>query len=98
MRSLQDTIYNWLTIKVVADVRKDDSAAQETETLFKSMLMEDHEITSIEFVKEEPMYYVSYEQHGEMKKTRFPIELIDVMINQISEEPERYKNYENEEA
>ena len=98
MRSLQDTIYNWLTIKVVADVRKDDSAAQETEALFKSMLMEDHEITSINFTKEEPMYYVTYEQHGEMKKTRFPIELIDVMINQMSDEPDKYKNYDKEQA
>lgn len=34
MQSLQDTIYNWLTIKLVAESRPDDLAAQENDAIF----------------------------------------------------------------
>jgi hypothetical protein len=30
----------------------------------------------------------------EMKKQRYPIELIDIMLDQIQLEPEKYKNIE----
>ncbi|WP_078381039.1 hypothetical protein [Sutcliffiella halmapala] len=94
MRSLQDTLYNWLTIKVVAEARSDDKSAQDTLQLFSSILIDDHKLTDVEVTKEEPMYYVSYIKDGEAHKVRFPIELIDVMIEQINNEPEKYQNYE----
>ncbi|WP_026692174.1 hypothetical protein [Peribacillus kribbensis] len=93
MRSLQDALYNWLSIKVVCDARPEDTAAQETQQLFHAMLVEDHNISSIEISREEPMYYLTYDKDGETHKTRFPIELIDAMLNQIEQEPERYKNF-----
>lgn len=97
MFSLQDTLYNWLTIKVVCDARPDDTAAKETFELFEKSLLEEHKVTDIEVQKEEPMYYISYTVDGERKKQRYPIELIDIMLNQINQNPERYENFPMEE-
>lgn len=96
MKSLQDALYNWLTIKVVCDARPDDTAAIETRDLFENVLREDHGVSNIEVKKEDPMYFVSYDVNGENKKQRYPVELIDIMLSQINQNPERYENYPTE--
>lgn len=93
MNSLQDALYNWLTIKVVIDERPDDTAAVETEKTFYDMLKDDHSLTNIDVTKDDEMYYVHFDHEGERKKQRFPRELIEVMLNQINQQPERYRNY-----
>ncbi len=97
MRSVQDCIYNWLTIKVVCDARPDDTAAGETRDHFEEMLASEYKVTNIVTTTDDDFYYVSYEQGEESKKTRFPRELIEVMLNQINQEPEKYVNYPMEE-
>jgi hypothetical protein len=97
MRSAQDALYNWLTIKVVSDARPDDTAAKETKDLFDEILANEHHVTNIEISKDETMYFVSYHEGEEAKKTRFPRELIEVTLNQINENPDRYQNYPTEE-
>jgi hypothetical protein len=93
MKTIQDAIYNWLTIKVVADARPDDHAAQETLAFFDLLLKEDHEVESLTFTKDDVMYLVAYVTHGEEKVTRFPVEFIDVIYEQIEREPHKYVNY-----
>lgn len=93
MKSLQDAIYNWLTIKVVLDFRPDDLAAAETEKMFLDILKNEHLLTDITVTKDLMMYYVNYEQSGEQKMHRFPRELVEVMLRQINREPEKYENY-----
>jgi hypothetical protein len=93
MKSLQDTLYNWLTIKVVVDERPDDTAAVDTEKMFYDMLVEEQGLQNIEVTTDAVMYYVHYDLDGERKSSRFPRELIEVMLNQINESPERYANY-----
>lgn len=93
MNSLQDNLYNWLTIKIVSDERPNDTAAVETEKMFGEMLIQEHGLTNIVIEKDEVMYYVHFDQNGERKKSRFPRELIEVMLNQINSEPEKYVNY-----
>lgn len=92
MKSVQDTLYNWLTIKVVCDARPDDTAARDTLNLFEEMLA-DLNLSNIEVTTDVVMYYVSYQQGEETKKTRFPRELIEVMLQQINQEPGKYENY-----
>jgi len=92
MKSVQDTLYNWLTIKVVCDARPDDTAARDTLNLFEEMLA-DLKLTNIKVTEDVVMYYVSYQQGEETKKTRFPRELIEVMLQQINQEPEKYENF-----
>jgi hypothetical protein len=93
MKSLQDALYNWLTIKVVADARPDDEAAQETEVFFAEILKNDFQVTDIEVSKDEVMYLIKFQKGNEQKTARFPVELIDVMLEQINREPEKYINY-----
>ncbi|WP_077211891.1 hypothetical protein [Bacillus dakarensis] len=96
MKSLQDALYNWLTIKVVTDVRPDDAAALETEEMFFGMLENEHGVSDIEVTKDDVMYYVHYQQKGERKMYRYPRELIEVMLDQINAEPEKYRNFPEE--
>ncbi|PLR79215.1 hypothetical protein CU633_01535 [Bacillus sp. V3-13] len=93
MRSLQDALYNWLSIKVVSDARPDDTAAKDTTKLFEELLAKDHGISEIVITKGETMYELTYSHQNQEKKSSFPVELIDVMINQIEEEPEKFINY-----
>lgn len=92
MASLQDTLYNWLTIKVVSNARPDDTAARNTTAHFEEILSREHGVTELEIIKNEPMYDVFFFHEGEKKKKRFPIELSDFMLNQINENPEWFEN------
>ncbi|GGE66742.1 hypothetical protein [Priestia taiwanensis] len=94
MKSVQDALYNWLTIKVVADARPDDKAAQETYELFDSILKEEHNIHEVEIEVNEEMYLVTYVKGEERKNTRFPAELIDCYLDSMHREPEKFVNYE----
>ncbi|MDR7236141.1 hypothetical protein [Neobacillus drentensis] len=96
MKSVQDTLYNWLTIKVVCDARPDDTAAKDTLNLFEEMIADLH-LSNLLVSKDDLMYYVSYQQGEETKKARFPQELIEVMLKQINQDPEKYENYPIEE-
>ena len=93
MKSLQDALYNWLTIKVVSEDRPEDSSAYDTTKLFEVILTEDHGLVNIQVTKDDQMYYVDYEKDGQNNRSRFPIELIEVMLLQMRSEPEKFKNY-----
>lgn len=93
MKSVQDSLYNWLTIKVVSDARPEDLAATETEEMFLRILKEEHGITDLIINKEEEFYDLSYRLKDESKTTRFPRELVEGMLEQINESPDRYKIY-----
>lgn len=93
MKSVQDALYNWLTIKVVSDARPDDKAAIETKDLFENILSEDYGLSDIKITKDDSMYFVSYTKNDESQKIRFPVELIEFLLNQMNEEPEKYINY-----
>ncbi|MFJ8530672.1 hypothetical protein [Bacillus sp. NPDC094106] len=91
MRSVQDALYNWLTIKTVMEARPHDVAAQETYELFHNMLYEDYQLKNITVEKDEEMYVITYEKDGEIRSARFPLELIDCFLEQMNREPEKYK-------
>lgn len=94
MKTLQDALYNWLTIRVVCDARPDDTAARDTEEFFMQLLKDDHQVIINSVTKTKPFYFVEYKLGDEIKKQRFPIELIDIMLDQIQLEPDKYKNIE----
>lgn len=93
MKSLQDALYNWLTIKVVSDARPEDTAAFDTKQMFEQILTEEHNADSPEVSKDAIMYYVTVQQAGKAKEYRFPRDLIEVMLEQIRQEPDKYINY-----
>jgi hypothetical protein len=96
LKSLQDALYNWLTIKVVCDERPDDKAAIETKELFDDLLKKDHGVSEIKVTVDTVMYYLEYYHLNELKKVKYPRELIEIMLNQINQEPEKYVNYPDE--
>ncbi|WP_071459309.1 hypothetical protein [Bacillus massilinigeriensis] len=96
MRSLQDSLYNWLTIKIVSDARPEDKAARETAELFASILADEYGVRYPEITVDEELYYVQAVSKGEEKKYRFPRELVEGMLSQINNEPEKYVNYPEE--
>jgi hypothetical protein len=85
--NLQDTIYNWLSIKQVSDARPSDHAAKDTYDFFDEILKDDHGIEQIEIEKDEVMYVVNYVKSGEENSFKFPIELIDALLLSIESEP-----------
>ncbi|WP_425515827.1 hypothetical protein [Mesobacillus maritimus] len=91
--SLQDKLYNWLTIKVVVDARPEDTAARDTMNMFEQLLADENGIKSPEVTVDEDMYYIAVKSDEQQKTYRFPRELIEVMLDQISDEPEKYVNY-----
>ncbi|GAA0494650.1 hypothetical protein GCM10008986_21590 [Salinibacillus aidingensis] len=93
MKSLQDVVYNWLSIQLVADARPDDQAAVETAAFFKQMLEKEHNVTSIHVDKREDMYSVRVQKKEEDRSFRFPVELIECIYDQIHEEPEKFTIY-----
>ena len=94
MRSLQDAMYNWLSIKVVCDARPDDTAAMETEKAFYRILEEEYKVSSVQIRREEELYIITYTINDEELTYRFPRELIECILVSINENPQRYRNYE----
>lgn len=89
MKSLQDAIFNCLTIKLVYDKRPYDEAAKETYQFFWNILREDHQIKDIKIEQSHDMYVVYYEKNGNVSSYRFPSELAEMLIHQIEEEPDK---------
>lgn len=94
--SVQDALYNWLTIKVVCDARPDDTAACETRDFFEDLLNSGHNIRVTGLSKEPPFYFIEYEGKEGRGRHRFPVELVDAMLSQIEAEPEKYQNLEED--
>lgn len=96
MNSVQDAIYNWLTIKVVMDHRPEDAAANETVLWFEQTLQEKFGLTEYSYKKSDEWYTVSFKVGGAVKELRFPEDMIEVMLHQILQNPEHYRNYPSE--
>jgi hypothetical protein len=85
--NLQDAIYNWLSIKQVADARPDDEAAKDTYGFFNEILHEDHAIEKKEILKDNVWYIVHVWVSGEKRKFQYPVEMIDALLRSIESEP-----------
>ncbi|MEE6452109.1 hypothetical protein RAH41_16165 [Gottfriedia acidiceleris] len=90
MKSVQDALYNWLTIKVIYEGRPSDEAAKETYEMFDSILKEDHQVSNVKIEKMEDFYLITFTQSEKERTTRFPIEMIDCFLEQVKVNPEKY--------
>jgi len=84
---LEDALFNWLQIKIVADNRTDDGAALETKAFFETILREDHKLTSFSAEAGEEFYTVSYEKEGAAHSLRFDRQLADRLLADINGNP-----------
>jgi hypothetical protein len=85
---LEDALFNWLQIKVVADGRPDDSAAHETVQFFQDILTEDHNVTDLQVEgTDATMYQLRFEVDGKSKIQMFDREAVDKLLMDIQSEP-----------
>jgi hypothetical protein len=85
---LQDALFNWLQIKLVADARPEDRAAKETQEFFEQILREDHALTNFFIARtDETMVYVQYESEGKSKKQLFDRESAEKLLEDIRSNP-----------
>ena len=85
--TLQDTLFNWLQIKIVAEARTDDHAAEETQLFFEQILREDHKLTKFEAITDDMKIHISYEHDGISKQIMFSRESAEQLLVDINSNP-----------
>lgn len=84
---LEDALFNWLQIKLVADARQTDSAARETERFFFDILCDDHLLKNLKVVEDDAAYHLQYEVDGTVRTQKFHRELAEKLLTDIRSEP-----------
>lgn len=84
---LEDALFNWLQIKIVAEARTDDHAAEETRIFFEEILREDLKLVNIEVITDEMKIHISYELDGTCKKLMFSRESAEQLLVDINSNP-----------
>lgn len=85
---LQDALFNWLQIRIVADARPEDNAARETVDFFADILQEDHHLSHVAIsAVDETMYHVQYEAEGKTKRQLFDRETAEQLLADIEANP-----------
>ncbi|CAM4144220.1 hypothetical protein L1N85_12970 [Paenibacillus alkaliterrae] len=85
---LEDALFNWLQIRLVADARPDDNAAMDTVNFFAEILSEDHGLTHFEISKiDDSMVHVRYDKEGRSKLQLYPREAAEQLLSDIESNP-----------
>ncbi|MDN4073587.1 hypothetical protein [Fictibacillus terranigra] len=85
--TFQDALYNWLSIKKVAEQRTDDQAAADTLRFFDEILREDHGVEHIAVCMIDGSYEVDYKIGDSQHHKKFPCDYIDALWESIEAEP-----------
>jgi hypothetical protein len=84
---LNDALFNWLQIRVVADARPHDRSAADTADFFLDILVNDHQIAELTYEKDEISYTLQCRVNGEPKMQRYDRETVDALLVAIENEP-----------
>jgi hypothetical protein len=84
---LDDALFNWLQIKVVAEARPEDKSAGDTEQFFRDILTEDHQVTELHYSKDDTMYMLRYTVAGKSSMRMYEIEAVEQLLEAIQNEP-----------
>lgn len=84
---LQDALFNWLQISIVAEARPEDRAAAETRDFFEVILREDHHLTQFSYTAEDNVYRIQYETAGEQRTQQFDRESAEQLLEDIHSNP-----------
>lgn len=88
MMRLEDALFNWLQIQLLAESRPDDQAAQETVRFFAQILEEDHGLTEYSIsAMDETMIHVRYTAQGKTKMQMFGREQAEELMSDIGSDP-----------
>lgn len=84
---LENAIFNWLQIKVVAEARPNDQAAKKTVDFFYEILVEDHSLQDIRVEADDTMYTVRYRVKSKPTEKKYPREVAEQLLHDIENEP-----------
>lgn len=88
---LQDALFNWLQIRLVADARPEDGAARETLAFFEQILQEDHHVVDVRIENmDATMVHVRYTTDGTSKLQLFDRESAEQLFADIEKNPHHY--------
>lgn len=86
--NLEAALFNWLQIRIAADRRPEDQAAQQTADFFLSVLQETHRITDIRIEpRGDDLIQVVYEQDGKAGKKTFDRRFAEQLLADIEANP-----------
>lgn len=84
---MENALFNWLQIHIVAEARPEDQAAKNTVDFFYSILIEDHELQNIQVKADDTMYTVRYDTEGETHTKQYPRDVAEQLLRDIEKEP-----------
>lgn len=84
---LEDALFNWLQIKVVADARPNDRSAVDTLEFFTEILNEDHHISGLSCTKDATMYTLRFTVDEKTKTQMYDREAVEQLLVAIENEP-----------
>jgi len=84
---LDDALFNWLQIRVVADARPNDRSAVDTVNFFFDILKENHQVTQLQYSKDATMYTVRYTVGEKNNMQMFDSEAVEQLLTAINSEP-----------
>jgi len=85
---LDDALFNWLQIKLVAEGRPGDRAAEDTVAFFEQILSEDHGLESFEIqTVDDTMVHVAYMKDGKRRTQLYDRESAEQLLADINANP-----------
>ncbi|MBM7565681.1 hypothetical protein [Paenibacillus sacheonensis] len=85
---LEDALFNWLQIQLVAEQRPDDRAAADTRDFFLEILTDDHGVTDVLVHKtDDTMIHVKYVKDDRAKLQLYPREAAEQLLTDINQNP-----------
>ncbi|NBD22823.1 hypothetical protein [Paenibacillus glycinis] len=85
---LEDALFNWLQIQLVAEDRPEDRAAADTRDFFLEILTEDHGVSNLLIHKtDDTMVHLKYDKDGRSKLQMYPREAAEQLLADINENP-----------
>jgi hypothetical protein len=85
---LEDALFNWLQIQLVAEQRPDDRAAADTRDFFLEILTDDHGVTDLLVHKtDDTMIHVKYVKDDRTKLQLYPREAAEQLLTDINQNP-----------
>jgi hypothetical protein len=86
--TLQDALFNWVQIHIVAEARPDDDAARETCSFFEEILREDHHVSQFAVsARDETMIHIRYEIDGRTKTQMYDRDHAEQLLRDIESNP-----------
>ncbi|MFS0839590.1 hypothetical protein [Paenibacillus sp. 1P03SA] len=86
--TLQDALFNWLQILIVAEARPLDEAARKTADFFEEILREDHGLSEFEKTEaDEHRLRIDYVREGEKQSAFFDREQAQRLLADIDSNP-----------